>query len=371
MRYLYYGNSAYQLLNILNLHQHRQKGFENISDYEADLIMQESFDGVKELCDIVRQQGIFQTVRLVGKKDTQGNIPILSSLTDIMFPRHYLSRYFRIEDTKNRYDVIATPKFMPLIAAIWQCNPKAELHLLEDGAGSYFSYFDLEMRSKSYKWFYKLFNHGKDFYAYRKIYINETDLYFREDKDKVCAIPGFTKEYLSKVQELFKEFQIVYPDRIDIYWLSQNLSSRKGKESFDCEEALNKLEQYPEQVLYCPHPRNPENDTIFLGSDPRQIWELQVLNTKDVEDKLIISVHSTACLTPKILFDKEPYVILLYRMVIRHDWPYYAMMEKVVDAFVGKHRDPEKVMRPETIEEYEECLKRYFASKKKGNRYNS
>jgi hypothetical protein len=47
------------------------------------------------------------------------------------------------------------------------------------------------------------------------------------------------------------------------------------------------------------------------------------------------------------------------------------MMEKVIDAFVGKHRDPKKVMRPETIEEYEECLNRFFASKKKGNRYNS
>ena len=47
------------------------------------------------------------------------------------------------------------------------------------------------------------------------------------------------------------------------------------------------------------------------------------------------------------------------------------MMEKVVDAFVQKHSDPEKVRRPETIEEYEECLKQFFASKKKGSQYNS
>ncbi|MBR4461151.1 MAG: hypothetical protein IKS51_01000 [Erysipelotrichaceae bacterium] len=364
MRYLYYGNSAYQLLNILNLHHQRQNGFESIPNYEADLIMQDSFDGVKELCEIVKGQKIFKTVRLAGKKDTQGSIPVLSSLTDIVFPKRYLSRYYQINDAKDLYDVIATPKFMPLIAAIWQLNPKAELHLLEDGAGSYFSYFDLEMRSKSYKWFYKLFNHGKDFYAYKKIYINEPDLYFREDKDKVVPIPKFDKDHLKEVQKLFRDFLIDYPKQIDIYWLSQNLSKRKGKQSFDCEEALQSLERYPDRVLYCPHPRNPENDTIFLSSDPKQIWELQVLNTKQIEKKLIISIHSTACLTPKILFDKEPYVILLYRIVIEHDWKYFEMMEKVIEAFIRKHRDPDKVMIPSTLEEYEECLKRFLASGK-------
>ena len=364
MRYLYYGNSAYQLLNILNLHRQRLNGFESIPDYEADLIMQDSFDSVKDLCDLVDRTKLFKTVRCVGKRSNDNKIPLLSSLADIAFPEQYLSRYFAITDCRNLYDVIAVPKFMPLIAAIWQLNPKAELHLLEDGAGSYFAYFDLEMRSKSYRWFYKPFNHGKDFYSYTKIYINEADLYFREDKGKVIQIPHFTKDYLEEVQELFKDYRIDYPERIDIYWLSQNLSSRKGKESFDCKEALKYLEKDKGRVLYCPHPRNPENDTVFLGSDPRQIWELQTLNTKDMDEKLIISVHSTACLTPKILFDKEPYVILLYKLVIRHDWYYFGMMEKVIKAFTESYRDPAKVMIPETMEEYEAEIDRFLKKQK-------
>ena len=366
MRYLYYGNSAYQLLNILNLHHQRQQGFESIPDYEADLILQDSFKEAESLCEIIRERGLFRSVRCTGKKQNTGGLHFLSSLSDIVFPSRYLKKYFGISDVKNAYDAIMVPKFMPLIAAIWQLNSKAELHLHEDGAGSYFSYFDLEMRSKSYKTFYKAFNHGKDFYDFKKIYLNEPELYFREDKDRVTAIPPYEESFLNEVKEMFRDYVVKYPESIDVYWLSQNLSSRKGKESFDCEEALELLKEYPENVLYCPHPRNPENDTIFMGSDPRQIWEMQVLCTSDIENKLIISVHSTACLTPKILFDKEPYVILLYRMVIKHDWKYYAMMEKVVDAFVEKHRDPDKVMRPETIEEYEGCLKRFFASKKKG-----
>ena len=60
MHYLYYCNSSYQLLNVLNLHWHRQNaGFEQISDYSADLILLNSFPGADEIVEIIKNEQIF------------------------------------------------------------------------------------------------------------------------------------------------------------------------------------------------------------------------------------------------------------------------------------------------------------------------
>ena len=50
MRYLYYCNSAYQILTVINLHWHRKHaGFENIDHYEGDLIILNSFEEAEDI----------------------------------------------------------------------------------------------------------------------------------------------------------------------------------------------------------------------------------------------------------------------------------------------------------------------------------
>lgn len=362
MKYLYYCNSAYQLLNIMNLHYHRNNGFENIVDYSADLVLRNGFSNVDNIVRILKDNKVFSNIFIVDRKEnTTSKLHLINSIKNIIFPLNYLKDNYPIDINliKNQYDYIVTTKFTPFIAAMWQVNKKAKLHLHEDGAGSYIAYFDLEMRSKSYKMFYKLFNNGKDFYNYEKIYLNNKDIYTRDDKNLVVEIPKFNKDYLKQIKKMFKEYIYDYGD-IDIYWLSQKLDDSKGKESFDAEEEVLYLKKYKDKVLYCPHPRYFLCEHDFKISDIKQIWELQVLDQDNFDDKLIISVHSTACLTPKILFDKQPYVIFLYKLVIKHDWYFFKEMEKVIELFKNSYSDPSKIMIPETLAEYKECIDSYI-----------
>ena len=360
MRYLYYCNSAYQLINILNLHWHHQNGFEDLKDYSADLMIQNSFDGAEKIVARIKKEGIFRDVRLINKTVMSGNLHLLKSVMNVVFPMRYLKENYGYEkkDIRDIYDAIVVPKFTPIIAAIWQVNKKAELYVHEDGAGSYFAYFDMELRSKSYRLLYKLFNGNKDFYDYRKIYINRPDLYMQDDKELAVRIPVYDAQNLERVRLLMTEDEEKEDPDKDIFWFSQVLE--KGKESFMSDDALEYLKKYRDRVLYFPHPRYPVGAEGFDLPETKQIWEIRMLNLEKLGSDLLISIHSTALLTAKILYDKEPYVLFLYKIVIRHDWPYYERMEEVVRRFKASYRDPEKIFIPETIEEYREDIDRFI-----------
>ena len=356
MRYLYYCNSAYQLINILNLHWHHLNGFEDLKDYSADLMIQNSFDGAEKIVSRIKQEGLFHDVRLINKTVVSGRFHLLKSVMNIVFPMNYLKENYGYEkrDIRNVYDAIVVPKFTPIIAAVWQANRKAELYVHEDGAGSYFAYFDMELRSKSYRMLYKLFNGNKDFYDYHKIYINCPELYTRDDKDLVVKIPKYDEENLKKVRDILTEEKEKEDPKKSIFWFSQVLG--EGKESFMSDDALEYLKNHKEKVIYFPHPRFPEGSDGFDLPKTKQIWEIRTLNLEGIGSDLLISIHSTACLTPKILYDQEPYVMLLYKIVIRHDWPYFERMDEVVRRFKESYRDPDKVFIPETIEEYRDNI---------------
>ena len=358
MRYLYFCNSAYQLINILNLHWHHDHGFEDMENYSADLMIQNSFDEAENIADTIRREKIFDNVFLINKVISKGRFHFINSVYNIISPSYNLKANYAIDrkEVENRYDVICVPKFSPVIASIWQLNKKADLNLHEDGAGSYFAYFDMEMRSKSYKLFYRLFNQDRDFYNYKKIYINCPEFYIREEKEKTVEIPDFNEENLTQIRNCLLGETKDEESEKDIFWFSQTLKSNSQKESFESDESLIYLEKYRDRVLYFPHPRNPVGVSSFDQPKQKQIWEIRALNIDDIEDKLLISVHSTACLTPKILFDKEPYVILLYKMVINHNWPYYQTMDQVIELFRQSYSEPEKVIIPENFDEYKKAI---------------
>ena len=76
----------------------------------------------------------------------------------------------------------------------------------------------------------------------------------------------------------------------------------------------------PQNVALRLHPTRPPEDGEYRGCNVAVApaspcpWEVLLLNL-DLEDRIFVSVHSTACLTPKLVFDQEPTVILLYRLV--------------------------------------------------------
>lgn len=364
MRYLYYCNSTYQLLNILNLHWHRlNAGFESIEDYDGELIIQNSFEGADQIAKIIDEEKTFSKVYLVEKIFNKGLFHSIQTLSDLLFPSNYLFRKckFNKSEIKNRFDVICAPKYSILIDQIWRLNMKAKLHLIEDGTGSYHYCILFEPRSNNYRRLRK-FVRCNDFKNYEKLYLVNKKMYVGDNENRTVEIPKYDKKYLNRIKTIFKQFSEGYQEK-KIYWLSQFLNNKEFNEMVA--EVLECLTDYKNDVLFCQHPRtHMDNVHGFCETDGKQIWELQILNMDDISNKLFISIHSTACFTAKMLYDEEPYVLMFYRMGDRKVTYATDNFEEIVKRFAASYSDPGKVMIPENLDEFKQYLKIYIKQSK-------
>ena len=360
MRYIYYCNSAYQLLNVLNLHwQRKHAGFENIENYEAELLLLNAYEGARDIADILRENGTFSRVRLIDKAYNKGPFHSLLTLLDAFFPAFYLASKHRIDpkEIRNRFDVVSVPKYSPIVDQIWRLNRKADLELFEEGIASYHLDFPLEPDSRWFRLAEKL-DHSRHFKDYKSLYVVDKSFYSFTHPERVIQIPAMDKDYLNELRQQLAGFDQKNDEKRDIYWLSQFLNNAEYNVMVD--QVLQELLPYRDRVLFVQHPRKYlENRYEFKEAEKKQIWELQLLNMEDPDSKLYISIHSTACFSAKMLFDQEPYVILYYKLGDYEVAHVTREFEDIVMKFKASYRQPQKVMIPETMEEYRECLRKF------------
>lgn len=358
MHYLYYCNSSYQLINVLNLHWHRSfSNFENINDYSADLIILNAYNGATELAEIIKEKGIFNNVEVVNRVKIKGSFHLLKTIRDIIFPTKFLIRdyNFNEEDFKNKYDVICTSKFNRLVEALWQTNSKSSLQIHEDGFGAYIDTYDNTILPKSYRVLYRIMNHGKDVNSIEAIYLNELDLYKGNRFDIIREIPKLNENYKLELLKDFRDFSMVEQKQKNIFWLAQIDYIEKNMNML-----LEYLSSCKENVVYCPHPRNNTDNVFnFDVCIPKQIWELKILNMKNINDICLISAHSTALFSPFTLYGKEPFIIFTYRMIKGLSAKAINKYDNFSNMLIKQYNTPEKIMIPNTIEEFKDCILKY------------
>lgn len=360
MKCLYYCNSTYQLINALNLHWHRRfNNYEHLDNYSADLIMLNAYSNAKEITDILKDNKIFNSVVLVDRVRVKGKFHLLKTIRDIILPSSFLKRDYGIHKQDFcKYDIISAPKFNRIVGALWQINKNAELQIHEDGLGTYIIDFDNSLLSKTYKVLYKLFNNKRDMNCINKIYVNNKELYFGNRKDIVEEIPSLCEECKKNIINMFNKYSFVNDDK-SIYWLSQILS--RDSVNKDLDVLLEKLVLYKKDIEYCPHPRNSINNIYdFDESKKGQIWELRILNMNDINSVCLISSHSTALLSPFMLFNMQPYLIFTYKMVNNSIIPNIKKFELIVNRIKQLYKNPNKIMIPQSVEEFNECVIKYI-----------
>ena len=367
MNYLYYCNSAYQILTVMNLHWHRKyAGFEHIDNYGGDLLIQNSFADAPEMKRILEEHGFFRHVYLVDKAFNAGKFHALATLADLLIPSYYLSSKYGLKKNEmNDYAVITAPKYSTLISAIWRLNPKAKLHLFEDGTAAYFGALDLLPESRLYKKYYQTLNYGRSFADFEYIYLNDASLFTGTQKEKARSIPKFDETLLNKIREAFSGYLNGEDTRDkDIFYIAQYLNNKEINIFID--GLLSDLEEYKDHILYIPHPRHQDEKTYnFAYANKKQIWELKQLDIEDLSGKMLIAIHSTACFTPKILYDKEPYLLLFYKLCEDKVTYRDERFDEFVERFIKTYRDPSKILIPESKDELLGCVKEFVERKEK------
>ena len=351
MKYLYYCNSAYQVLTILNLNWHRKyANFENIDDYNADIILLNASEDMKELATNIQKLNDFNNVFLANKVKNIGAFHRLKSIYDVVNPYHYIEKsgISSIKNFINHYDVLTFPKFSKLTSSIYKINKSAKLDLYEDGLGSYNDEVQLESRRSIYPYLYKILNY-KSFCDFRYIYFNSLLLYNGCYRNVAKEIPNYDNGYITRINETFISSSL-YKNK-SILWLGQYLVDDVN------EVTCNILQKYKNISIYKQHPRYPMKANGLEIATDKHAWEISVLNMEDINSKCLVTIYSTAALSPKILFDYEPYIIFTYKLLKEK------LSNKTIDAvdcFVKTYKNKNKIMIPNTIDDFQKCVELFI-----------
>ena len=109
------------------------------------------------------------------------------------------------------------------------------------------------------------------------------------------------------------------------------------------------------------HPREKNDSDKYKGfmiDKGDLMWEL-ICRDYITDDHILIGEYSTAQFSPKIMYDKEPWLILLYKILNRRRGSdTINTMETVIDTIKSSYSNPEKVI---VINDFEEI--RYTLNK--------
>lgn len=349
MRYLYYCNSTFQLLNALNLHWHRKyDDFEKIEDYHGDLMLLNAFSSAEDIFEKIRSE--FDDAYFANKVINKGRFHSVKSISRIINPVLFLkdSGIKNPIELRDKYDCIVCTKFSKAPAAVWQLNKKCGVSLYEDGLSTYDDRVDLSPGSLTYKVLYKWFNHGRTFYGFDYLYLNTPKLYEGKYINKLVENPKYNTDYLKRIRELLCT-SILKEDK-DLYWLGQYYKNDVNKET------LNSLKGYEERIIYRPHPRYPQQLTDIEISKDRSIWELKILDIGNLSNKCFLTINSNAVFSPKILYGEEPYIIFTDKIVDNGNGSYLNLIEK----FKKTYNEPSKIMVPANEKELRESVESFF-----------
>ena len=274
----------------------------------------------------------------------------LNKFRDLMFLFYRL--FFNLE--KNRYDQIVV--FSPsLISARYRLeNPNATVYLGEDGTGSYsglilnrFAYFDYSLQRKTLA--AKLFK-----CVFRsKVFLNPSGIYVYQPEAINFDYPFVVKKISrkSETNELIRKSM----DEIGIdsrctraVFIGQHYQEL-GINSTNMGEIFEANRIFANNFSYRKHPRDewtPENIELNNAKD----WE--VLCETVSEDSVFISLGSTALQSPKYLYDKEPYIILTYKMHPEISYGFIQSFELLGQTLKKLYRNNHKVIVPENMDEY-------------------
>lgn len=237
-------------------------------------------------------------------------------------------------------------------------NANLKTHLFEDGFGAY---FPLPKYNKRYnEVFYWLTGVSKLVWRYDSIRVFRPELMFETNVpiNKIAPI-NVDDETYRNIQNAVFDFstsdcineRVVYFEQPNYNVPTLDDLLKDIVSPYLADNAIVKLH---------PRTKHPDRFKEFNVYKNNGVpWEIIVQNS-DIEDKILISSHSTALLTPKLLFDKEPIVVFLYNLPEVKKLFNFADSRPIIRDFIERFKQlyghPERVIIPNSLEEFNNYL---------------
>ena len=348
--------TSYQIMNAISI---------VYSDsLNADIFIFDTFKGYKQIAEKLENAKIFKEVYVVpfySSKKYAGskNLMRISCMWSFVRATQYIRKFI---PEYSFYDKIyvssqAIPK-MVLKRALEKWNPNLVVVIYEDGMGTYVQGGHALNGSGKFQFLQKLLKfefrpNGRTIFMPRLPQIAPP----LERVSEYKIVPMMPVPY-KKLRNLFydifgTEEKIETINEKVIVFDYLRLSYNEDTHALDIMYDII-YKQYPQDSICKLHPRSKVEikSQIKIYSDTQIPIEMLYMDMDDLEERVIVSVFSTASFTPILMFGKSPVLILLYKMFLEKERviEYDKLLNKIMQVYESK------IYTPCTISEFEECL---------------
>lgn len=282
----------------------------------------------------------------------------LINLTKIIFKR---KKGNKIKIGKRDYVEIISQNLIFTLLAPCRRYKSISFNYIEEGLSTYTDHNHIpENRNFWIKLINKYLYNSRLFPEFKYLYIYNETIY--RGVMNTRPLPKFNFN-LFKIQSE-KTQEEVLPKKIFLGTPIKTIDSLlkikvEGDEKMKFQSFVRNKLDYVHSVLieydfsYKPHPNEvlDENHQRFNLYQYEIPWELNIKIIKN--SNILISVFSTASVTPKILSDKEPTIIFLFRIL----YPYeFFKAEEFFERVKNSYRNKNKVLAPKSIDELSKIL---------------
>ncbi len=354
----YFCTTPYQIIGAISLVKEKNES--------ADLYIIGQFSTFNEIAKRIEKTNIFRKVIAIDENEVLGPIKNINNkiVKRLLMAKQYL-KVNKIGDKIIGKDVLYNKMYSTCQAFIirlmhfylMEHHPNIEFIHFDDGVGSYYNtyLFHVSFLDKVIR----MILFGKksiDYKSERILYMPQ--LCNKEQKrlsSSISKMPNINKSKTNinrlnfifdfQKEDLINEKIIIFDTLKEEVYGSDGAILLQNYYKMICSYFGN------DNVIIKNHPRdkNTREDTMKYYNNYAIPSEVLYLNL-DVEKKILITVNSTAVVTPKLIMDKEPIIILLYKIMNKNSTN-DANQDVFFHNFKKTYRDKNKFQIPENKNE--------------------
>ena len=345
---------------------------------KADIFIVGFFPDFKKLSARLENMMIFNHVYTIDcsektsstKRKNTATISFLNVLKQIIRPERFVSKYLGNLAYKTFYSSSRAHIKMLFLYALQKRNPQMKINIFDDGLGSYQKESHVLNATKIRNYAEKLFG-LKSF--------NSDSVSIQLYLYKMAQLPQYLKKYpirqmprLNWYDEKNKRILKTLFGITDV--LKNNEKVILFDNYRDSKSRINMFKKIDvcfqkiidivsnENILFKGHPRSLVSPNIAFTKIAKQGIPIEVFysDMDNLESRILVAYNSTAVYTPKILFNKEPWVISLHRIVgaAPQENP-----EEIYQMFLSEYNNPQKLLAPNNIKELQNMLMNALSQK--------
>lgn len=352
MKNLFIGSTPFQIFNISNMVLSKFYNDEN------DIFILKFSESSVEFYHQLKKSKIFKNVFLIDFGESKNKL---------MYISHRIEAINNIKKnipTQKIYDsifLVCTEIYSKSIYYYYhQINNKIKLYIYEDGTGTYLNVLTL-LRKKighrilKYKYKFDLIDRCEAVFVYQpRCMIDQLK------NIKVEKLPTIVREDIL-AQKMINLLEIEEEESLFEKWIFFE-SDFKEKDILNLQNRIEIIIFNIVNKEFCIK-KHPNAKKINVNKKIKYIKSyagFELLNLKkSYENNVLISISSSACVLPKLIFNEEPYVIFLYKLIKERN-DNYKKFDKFVKEIKKIYVKKERVKIPNSEKELFEIINELY-----------